>query len=105
MFTNPGITADLAAQHRRELTAQARACPAGPLNGPPDHPPDRPPRRRVPGGRRTAAVVLMTSPVGNAHFASGASHYAHFASGASHYAHFASGASHYAHFASGASHF
>jgi len=85
MFTNPGITADLAAQHRRELTAQARACRQARSTVPPT---TRPIARRVVASlaaAAAAAAVLMTSPVGNAHFASGASHYAHFASGASHF--------------------
>ena len=85
MFTNPGITADLATQDRRELTSASA----------------RPRARRVVASlavAAAAAAVLVTSPVGNAHLAaqSGTSH---FASGTSH---FASGTSH---FASGTSHF
>ncbi len=71
MFTNPGITANLATQDR-ELTST----------------PARPMARRVVSSlaaAAAAAALLMTSPVGNAHFASGASHYAHFASGTGHF--------------------
>jgi hypothetical protein len=69
MFTHPGITADLAAQHRRELTAQARACRLA-----------RSDRQggtgRFPAARRVvaalavasaAAAILVTSPVDNSH--------------------------------------
>jgi hypothetical protein len=81
MFTNPGITTNLATQDRELTSTPARLM-----------------ARRVVSylaAAAAAAAVLMTSLVGNAHLASGASHYAHFASGASYYAHFASGTGHF----------
>jgi hypothetical protein len=91
MFTNPGITADVATQDRELTSTQAR-----------------PMARRVVASLVAAAAataVLLTSPVGTAHLAtqSGTSHFrsgtSHFRSGTSH---FQSGTSH---FQSGTSHF
>lgn len=81
MFANPGIAADLATQHRRELTAQARACRMARADRQAE------PGRQTGSGRRTgsgrfpaarrmvaalavasaAAAILVTSPVDNSH--------------------------------------
>jgi hypothetical protein len=78
MFTNPGITADLAIQDRRELTGTSA----------------RPMARRVVASMAAAAAaaaVLMTSPAGDAHLAAQyrAQHVSagvgHFAAGVGHF--------------------
>jgi hypothetical protein len=77
MLTNPGMTADLATQDR-ELTST----------------PARPTARRVVASLAVAvaaAAVLMTSPVGGAHYAAGVG--AHYAAGVG--AHYAAGVGHY----------
>jgi hypothetical protein len=87
MFTNPGITADLAAQYRRELTAQARACRQARSAV---RPSARPTVRRVVASlaaAAAAAAVLVTSPVGGSHLA--ANYRAqHFYAGHLHDSHF-----------------
>jgi len=69
MFTNPGIAADLATQHRRELTAHARACRQA---GSTVRPSVRPIARRVVASlvaAAAAAAALMASPVSGTHLA------------------------------------